>query len=174
MSKTRVAGAGDQTAELTATPAASVARFGQLLVARFPGRGADRRHYAAGPVQFSAAAGRTPSRYGWYGAIVICAVAVLAGYLAQRDHTFRDSGGKTTHSTTPAAPKARRQQQSPPGSPAAAAATDTSAMTALVRAPPPPSTSPSGKLHLPFLPAITAMLSMAVYGLTVPGTLSGR
>ena len=98
VSKTRLVGAGDEATEppttgSATTPTASVASFGQLLVAQIPSEALIA--YTTLLALFSASGGSyTTALWAVYGAaIVVCAVAVLAGYLAQRDYTFDDTGG---------------------------------------------------------------------------------
>jgi hypothetical protein len=75
---------------------------------------------------------------------VVCAVAVLTSYLAQRNYGFDDTQplpGPGVGLTVPGA-----------------------------NASDPAQTTARAKLHLPYLPVLAAVLAMAVYGLTVPGS----
>ena len=174
VSKTRLVGVGDHqtvepltTTEPAAPTTAAVASFGQLLVAQIPSEALIA--YTTLLALFSASGGSyTTALWAVYGAaIVVCAVAVLAGYLAQRDYTFDDTGAAqgTTTNTRGAATGPATQTTGVAGP-----AQVTPPVPVAVSPSPAPARSPVGKLHLPFLPAITAMLSMAVYGLTVPGS----
>ena len=110
VSKTRLVGVGDDqsvepptTTEPAAPTTAAVASFGQLLVAQIPSEALIA--YTTLLALFSASGGSyTSALWAVYGAaIVVCAVAVLAGYLAQRDYTFDDTDGAqgaTTATTT--------------------------------------------------------------------------
>jgi hypothetical protein len=105
VSKTRLVLAGDQTTEppttgLADTPTASVASFGQLLVAQIPSEALIA--YTTLLALFSASGGSyTTALWVVYGAaILVCAVAVLAGYLGQRDYAFDDTGGAQGTTTT--------------------------------------------------------------------------
>jgi hypothetical protein len=126
------------------SPAGTAAGFAQLLVAQIPSEAL--LAYTTLLALFSiGGVSYNTGRWGLYGAaIVACAVTVLASYLAQRDYGFDDS-----------------QTGTPPVSvsaPPAAAASTSTPITA------------TGKLHPPYLPVLAAVLSMAVYGLTVPGS----
>lgn len=169
------------TGEPTATP--SVAGFGQLLVAQIPSEALIA--YTTLLALFSASDGSyTTGKWVVYGAaIVVCAVAVLASYLAQRDYIFDDSGdtrGVVTLATTDSKPSGTDKTQAiaatapvpvlPPSAPAGSDPQPPRPEDEPAGAAGQPATSVIGQLHLPFLPAITAMLAMAVYGLTVPGS----
>lgn len=115
----------------------SIAGFAQLLVAQIPSEAL--LAYTTLLALFSVGgASYNIGRWGLYAAaLVVCAVAVLASYFAQRDYGFED----TQHVLEPGA--------------------DASA---------PAPTGGLVKLHLPYLSVLAAVLSMAVYGLTVPGS----
>ena len=115
----------------------SIAGFAQLLVAQIPSEAL--LAYTTLLALFSVGgASYNTGRWGLYAAaLVVCAVAVLASYLAQRNYGFEDT-----------------QPVPEPGADASA----------------PAQTSGLVKLHLPYLPVLAAVLSMAVYGLTVPGS----
>lgn len=125
-------------------PAGSVAGFAQLLVAQIPGEAL--LAYTTLLALFAVGGGSyNAGRWGLYaGAIVVCAAAVLGGYFMQRDYGFDDTR------TTPA--------------PAVGSAPPTA------DAPAPAQVTALAKLHLPYLPILTAVLAMAIYGLTVPGS----
>jgi hypothetical protein len=136
--------AAGQPLEVGEAQAGSVASFTQLLVAQIPSEAllAYTTLLALFPV---AGVSYNTGRWGLYAAaLVVCAVAVLASYLTQRDYGFDDT------QPTPA-----------PGIGLAPSGAD---------APAPAQTTALAKLHLPYLPILTAVLSMAVYGLTVPGS----
>lgn len=126
------------------TPAGSIAGFAQLLVAQIPSEAL--LAYTTLLALFSTVGvSYNVGRWGVYAAaIVVCALTVLVGYLAQRDYRFDDA------------------QTSP--------APDITSAPASVDTPAPAQVTESGKLHLPYLPVLAAVLSMAVYGLTVPGS----
>jgi hypothetical protein len=113
--------------------AASLASFGQMLIAQIPteallGYTTLLALFSASPRGLYVA-----GRWGLYGAtIVVCAVAVLVSYFAQRNYDLRDQH------PAPIADRPGAKGCRPP--------------------------------HLPYLPALTSSLSMAVYGLTVPGS----
>ena len=160
-----------------ATPPTGVAGFGQLLVAQIPSEALVA--YTTLIALFSASGGvYQAGLWAVYGAaIVVCGAAVLAGYLAQRTYGFADTDGDAKTPTEPNPPV-----------PAliTAVGPDTVAITAAGAAVPPgpgqgsggsasaaaagPAAGGGTGLHLPILPACTAMLAMAVYGLTVPGS----
>jgi|SRR5450755_646919 hypothetical protein len=163
--KTRIAAAADQGigqpgagAPATAPPA-GVASFGQLLVGQIPSEALIA--YTTLVALFSAS-GATYATGLWvvYGAaIVVCAAAVLGSYFAQRDYDFADATTPSTAGERPAPPTALPGAAGPvPMAPPASGSTPTAGPGSVRR------------LHLPFLPTITAMLSMAIYGLTVPGS----
>lgn len=186
VSKTRVAAANDSTAAAPAAadpavaPASSVAGFGQLLVAQIPTEALIA--YTTLLALFSATgAAYTTGLWFVYGAsIVVCAAAVLAGYFAQRDYALTEPDGvrgsdtATTTTTDPTAPDPGAMTGPVPVIPPPGLATP------MAPAPGPIPAGAEGKplatrstlrgLHLPYLPAFTAMLAMAVYGLTVPGS----
>lgn len=115
----------------------NIAGFAQLLVAQIPSE-ALLAYTTLLALFYVGGASYNTGRWGLYAAaLVVCAVAVLASYLAQRDYGFEDT-----------------QPVPEPGADASASAP----------------TSGLVKLHLPYLPALAAVLSMAVYGLTVPGS----
>ena len=136
VSKTRIVALAPPGAPPSVENAASVASFGQLLVAQIPGEALIA--YTTLLALFSA--GGSAYKAGrwvvYVAAIVVCAAVVLSSYFAQRDYEFDDSAP-----TTPGATNA-----------------------------PAPAITTRPKLHLPILPTIAAMGSMAVYGLTVPGS----
>jgi hypothetical protein len=125
-------------------PAGGGTSFAQLLVAQIPSEAL--LAYTTLLALFSVGGGAyNTGRWGLYAAaIVVCGVAVIGGYLAQRDYGFDDT------QTGPA-----------PGVGSAPPKDD---------APAPARASALGKAHLPYLPVLTAVLSMAAYGLTVPGS----
>ena len=140
--------AAQQTSSRTdpsrSTSTGSVAGFAELLVAQIPSEAL--LAYTTLLALFSVG-GPSYNRGRWilYGsAIFTCAVTVIAGYIAKRDYGFEHvAGAKPT-------------------------ATESSSSDAEISA-----TSPTRfwrLAHLPHLPALTAALSMAVYGLTVPGS----
>ena len=168
-SRVAVAAAADQAmgqpgagAPATAPPA-GVASFGQLLVGQIPSEALIA--YTTLVALFSAS-GATYTTGLWFvygGAIVVCAAAVLGSYFAQRDYDFADA---TTPSTA----------GEPPTPPTASPTVLPGADDPVPMAPPASGSTPTAgpgsvrRLHLPFLPTIAAMLSMAIYGLTVPGS----
>ncbi len=125
-------------------PAGGVASFAQLLVAQIPAEAL--LAYTTLLALFSVGGGAyNTGRWGLYAAaIVVCAVAVIGGYLAQRDYGFDNTQTGPGPGVGSAPPKAD--------------------------APGPAQVTALGKLHLPYWPVLTAVLSMAVYGLTVPGS----
>jgi hypothetical protein len=124
--------------------AGTVASFAQLLVAQIPSEAL--LAYTTLLALFSiGGVSYEPGRWGLYAAsIATCAAAVLGSYLGQRDYGFDD-----THT---------------------APATGTGLTPPEADGPAPAQTAARGKLHLPYLPVLAAVLSMAVYGLTVPGS----
>lgn len=125
-------------------PAGGVASFARLLVAQIPSEAL--LAYTTLLAVFSVGGGAyNTGRWGLYAAaIVVCGVAVIGGYLAQRDSGFDDTQTGPAPGVGSAPPKA----------------------DALA----PAQVSAVGKTHLPYLPVLTAVVSMAVYGLTVPGS----
>jgi hypothetical protein len=125
-------------------PAGGVASFARLLVAQIPSEAL--LAYTTLLAVFSVGGGAyNTGRWGLYAAaIVVCGVAVIGGYLAQRDSGFDDTQTGPAPGVGSAPPKAD--------------------------APAPAQVSALGKTHLPYLPVLTAVVSMAVYGLTVPGS----
>jgi hypothetical protein len=84
-------------------------------------------------------------RWILYGsAVFTCAVTVIAAYIAKRDYGFEHVA------------RAKSTATEPSSSDAEISATSLTRVWRLT--------------HLPHLPALTAALSMAVYGLTVPGS----
>jgi hypothetical protein len=124
--------------------AGGVASFAQLLVAQIPTEAL--LAYTTLLALFSVGGGAyNTGRWGLYAAtIVVCAVSVIGGYLAQRDYGFDDTQTGPGPGVGSAPPKAD--------------------------APGPAQVTALGKLHLPYRPVLAAVLSMAVYGLTVPGS----
>jgi hypothetical protein len=124
------------------TSAGGVAGFGQLLVAQIPSEAL--LAYTTLLALFTAGGvGYTTGRWVLYGAaIVACAAVVLGGYLAKRDYGFDE-----THTAAAAGT-------------ALAPATKGAAHALAAGA----------KLHLPCMPVFAAVASMAIYGLTVPGS----
>ncbi len=209
---------GGQPAKQTAT----VASFGQLLVAQIPSE--TLLAYTTLLALFTAAGSSASYRVGrwivYAAAIAVSAVAVIVGYLAQRDYGFTDTKGASPPVAGDRGIDAGGQvRPPPPGTPPVSAAAGSAApLTTLggeVTAPstpttafrlepttmpaatasaaPPPVAAPAptvtkprsstrnhavrvkptstlARLHLPILPTVAAMLSMAVYGLTVPGS----
>jgi hypothetical protein len=125
------------------TSAGGVAGFGQLVVAQIPSEAL--LAYTTLLALFAAGGvGYTTGRWVLYGAAVgVCAAVVLGGYYAKRDYGFDD-----THATVAA------------GTAPAPAATNGA----------PARTTPGAKPHLPYMPVFAAVASMAIYGLTVPGS----
>lgn len=122
----------------------SIASFTQLLVAQIPSEALLGYTTLLALLSVGGASYNT-WRWGLYAAaIVTCAVAVLAGYLAQRDYGFDDT-----------------QPLLEPG---------VGLTVPGVNASDPAQTTARAKLHLPYLPVLAAVLAMAVYGLTVPGS----
>ena len=200
-----VAGGGAQQS-------ATVASFGQLVVAQIPSE--VLLAYTTLLALFTAAGSATSYRVGrWlvYGAaIVVCAASVIAGYLAQRDYAFIDTSPASASPVGDGPPVVGGQQSG--DNPSAmqvqaggawpqAASTEVTAPLELGEqfplgptagagvdpGPAPPAAAPRSRaareaparsrpasalarLHLPVLPTTAAMLSMAVYGLTVPGS----
>ena len=124
-------------------PSAGAASFTQLLVAQIPSEALVA--YTTLLALFSAGTDGSYNIGRWilYSVtLLVCAITVLANYLSRRTYAL---------------------VASPTGTPAEAA----------------PPTAPGRKpgplariraLHLPYLPASAAVLAMAVYGLTVPGS----
>jgi hypothetical protein len=133
-----------EPAGAAATAAGTVASFAQLLVAQIPSEALVA--YTTLLALFSiGGVSYEPGRWGLYAAAIItCAAAVLGSYLGQRVYGFDDT------QTAPA-----------PG---------TGLNPPAVDGPAPNQITAFGKLHLPYLPVLAAVLSMAVYGLTVPGS----
>ena len=125
-------------------PAGAVAAFAQLLVAQIPSEAL--LAYTTLLALFTVGGvSYNIGRWGLYAAAILsCAATVLGSYLAQRDYGFDDA-------QTAPAPAAGVN-------PPAADAAGPSQVAALA------------KLHPPYLPILAAVLSMAVYGLTVPGS----
>jgi hypothetical protein len=122
----------------------SIAGFMQLLVAQIPSEALLAYTTLLALLSVGGASYNT-WRWGLYAAaIVTCAVAVLASYLAQRNYGFEDT--------------------QPVPEPVAGLTLAAAVASA------PAQTSGLVKLHLPYLPVLAAVLSMAVYGLTVPGS----
>jgi hypothetical protein len=195
-----------------AKQSATVASFGQLVVAQIPSEAL--LAYTTLLALFTAAGSATSYRVGrwlvYVAAIVVCAASVIAGYFAQRDYTFIDASRASAPPVGHGQPVAGGQQ--PGSNPSAtqvraggawpqASSTDVTAPLALGEqfppgltagagadpGPAPPAAAPRSRtarkaparsrtasalarLHLPVLPTTAAMLSMAVYGLTVPGS----
>jgi len=126
-----------------AVPLASPASFGKLLVAQIPTEALIG--YTTLLALFTAG-GRgeyTPGRWALYvAAIFVCALTVFVSYFAQKRYQL-------------APPKVASPASNGSGPQGAAAQTRTVAPC---------------RPHLPYLPALTACLSMAVYGLAVPGS----
>jgi hypothetical protein len=149
VSRTRVVAISSHDVPATGTgakPSDGVASFGQLLVAQIPSEAL--LAYTTVLALFTAAESGQDYQAGrwivYAASLLVCAAAVLGSYFAQRNYQFDD---------TP-----------PPPSGSAAPVVDDPAQ---------PSTPPPSKLaalHLPILPATSAVLAMAVYGLTVPGS----
>ena len=133
-----------QPATTGAPAAGSVAGFAELLVAQIPSEAL--LAYTTLLALFSVGgASYNSGRWILYGsAIFACAGTVVAGYIARRNYGFDD----VTHAKpTGAEPSPGDQGISSTASKSVRRAT-----------------------HLPYLPTSTAALSMAVYGLTVPGS----
>lgn len=114
--------------------AANLTSFGQLLVAQIPTEALLGYTTLLALFTASPPGSYEAGRWGLYGvAIVVCALAVLVSYVAQRNQDLR---------CRTAGPAARSRRVTQPW--------------------PPP--------HLPYLPVISSSLSMAVYGLSVPGS----
>jgi hypothetical protein len=127
-----------------AATAGTAASFAQMLVAQIPSEAL--LAYTTLLALFSIGGGSyNPGRWGLYAAAIItCAAAVLGSYLGQRNYGFDDTR------TVPAP----RTGLTPPAA----------------DGPAPAHIAAHRKLHLPYLPVLAAVLSMAVYGLTVPGS----
>jgi hypothetical protein len=125
------------------TSAGGVAGFGQLLVAQIPSEAL--LAYTTLLALFTAGGvGYTTGRWVLYGAaVVVCAAVVLGGYFAKRDYGFDDTHAAVAAGTAPAPVTTN-------GAPAP--------------------TAPGAKLHLPYMPVLAAVASMAIYGLAVPGS----
>ena len=122
----------------------SIASFMQLLVAQIPSEALLAYTTLLALLSVGGASYNT-WRWGLYGAaLVVCAVAVLASYLAQRNYGFEDTEPLPESGVGLTLPGANASDSAQTSAPA--------------------------KLHLPYLPVLTAVLSMAVYGLTVPGS----
>jgi hypothetical protein len=122
----------------------SIASFMQLLVAQIPSEALLAYTTLLALLSVGGASYNT-WRWGLYAAaIVTCAVAVLASYLAQRNYGFDDAQPLLEPGVELTVPGAN--------------ASDPAQNTA------------RAKLHLPYLPVLAAVLAMAVYGLTVPGS----
>jgi hypothetical protein len=143
--------------------AGSVASFGQLLVAQIPSEAL--LAYTTLLALFSAGTdGYQPGRWVLYGvSLPACAAVVIGSYLAKRDYTFEDPPADGA-AAGPAGPAG-------PGGPADTAAADTAAAGLAGPAGSGGARAPRRALgHLPWLPTAAAVLAMAVYGLTVPGS----
>ena len=144
--------AGGPTSDGTAS---TVAQFGQLLVAQIPSEAL--LAYTTLLAVFSAAGahGYVPGRWILYVvSVLLCPVVVVTAYLGTRNYGFLPASTSTAAPASPAAKPHEPAASQERGSPAPAR-------------PIPP--GPKQPLHLPILPAITATVSMAIYGLTVPG-----
>ena len=122
----------------------SVAGFAELLVAQIPSEAL--LAYTTLLALFSVGGSSyNAGRWILYGsAILACAATVIATYLAKRDYGFEHSAHATPTAPQPSSRHAEVSTTSP--------------------------TRVSPLSHLPYLPTFTAMTSMAVYGLTVPGS----
>jgi hypothetical protein len=156
-----VAPAAPHPGPATATPsrdsaggrdAGSVASFGQLLVAQIPSEALIA--YTTLLALFSAGThGYQPGRWVLYGvSLPACAAVVIGSYLAKRDYTFDD------------APADSSEAESADGSADPTDSGDNGDGAGDGPAPRPVLG------HLPWLPTVAAVLAMAVYGLTVPGS----
>ena len=122
-------------------PSAGAASFTQLLVAQIPSEALVA--YTTLLALFSAGTDGSYNIGRWilYSVtLLVCAITVLANYLSRRTYVASPTG-------TPA-------EAAPPTAPGRKPGP-----LARIRA-----------LHLPYLPASAAVLAMAVYGLTVPGS----
>jgi hypothetical protein len=129
----------------------SVTNFGQLLVAQIPSEAL--LAYTTLLALFAAGGtGYKTGRWILYAvAVLICPVVVISAYIAKRNYTFQDPPRNA-----PPAPSTQL--------------TTSPDETLSVGDFPAIQPAPRTPLHLPVLPAVTATASMAVYGLTVPGS----
>ncbi len=148
-------------------PAGSAASFGQLLVAQIPSEALVGYTTLLALLAAGGSAYRTGRWILYVVAIVVCAAAVLGSYFAQRNYDLEDphdapapvlsvAGGAPTGSTYAGGSTAVLTLSAAPDTAPTIEATPVQASTTLH--------------HPPILPVMTAMLSMAVYGLTVPGS----
>ncbi len=126
------------------TAAGSVAGFAELLVAQIPSEAL--LAYTTLLALFSVGGSSyNAGRWFLYGsAIFACAATVIATYIAKRDYGFEHAAHTNPTAPQPSSRHAEISTTSP--------------------------TRVSPLSHLPYLPTFTAMTSMAVYGLTVPGS----
>jgi len=127
-----------------ATATGSVAGFAELLVAQIPSEAL--LAYTTLLALFSVGGSSyNTGRWILYGsAVFACAATVIATYIAKRDYGFEHAAHADPTAVQPSARHAEFSTTSP--------------------------TRVSPLSHLPYLPTFTAMTSMAVYGLTVPGS----
>jgi hypothetical protein len=124
-------------------PLASPASFGKLLVAQIPTEALIGYTTLLALFTAGGKGEYTIGRWALYGAaIFVCALTVFVSYFAQKRY------GPAPAKPAPAATN---------GSGPKAAGAQTL-------------TAPDCRPHLPWLPALTACLSMAVYGMAVPGS----
>ena len=220
VSKTRLIPSPARTAAAPAAPvagggaqhSATVASFGQLVVAQIPSEAL--LAYTTLLALFTAAGSGASYRVGrwlvYVAAIVVCAASVIAGYFAQRDYAFADASPASAPAVGDGQPvtgghragnnPSATQTETGTAWPHASSTEVTAPLelgepfqpgpTAPADADPvpvPPATAPRSRtarkaparsriastlarLHLPVLPTMAAMLAMAVYGLTVPGS----
>ncbi len=158
-------------------PAGGAAGFGQLLVAQIPSEALVAYTTLLALLAAGGSAYRTGRWIVYVAAVVVCAAAVLGSYFAQRDYDIEGqrkaaAPGQTTEDGSVQVILRTAPEIPDLGSTGGAGSTavltrsaghDTAAVeTTSVRA--------KTRLHLPILPMVTAVLSMSVYGLTVPGS----
>jgi hypothetical protein len=158
--------ASGQAVPMPNQPADSAASFGQLLVAQIPSEALVGYTTLLALLAAGGSAYRTGRWILYVVAIVVCAAAVLGSYFAQRNYDLEDSPDAP-------APVLSVASAPPTGSTYAEGSTAVLTLSAApdtARAIEATTARAKSKLHPPILPVVTAMLSMAVYGLTVPGS----